>query len=240
MHLCRIAGYLIYSFCHGTMYSYLLLSINRVLHIFYRINRHHSTRQCIIIQIILQWICAFLVPSIPLVLNRIEFQRKPRFCSACKPFYMTLGIFTGFFTPIICITIFNLIIYYRINKVRTNTHSTCRQKRILTFNQIRKNKKTFKLLRQFAAFSLVIIIGWGFFAFISIFDINEILPESVYLITLSFPSVSLLIITSMIIHWNKSIRKSMYKLLHMNSETKYSISTTTVHFTRPHSLNYRD
>jgi hypothetical protein len=47
-----------------------------------------------------------------------------------------------------------------------------------------------------------------------------------YLITLLFSSLSLLIITLMIINWNKS----MLFLFNITSMTKYSTSTITVHF----------
>jgi hypothetical protein len=191
------------------------------------------------IEIILQWFLSFIIPSMPLFLNQIDFQLKPRFCSARKPFFMTLGILTGFLLPVIFITIFNLIIYFRINKLRTNAHLSSGKKRKNKSNRFshRRNKKKSKLLRQFAAFSFVLIIGWGFFALISIFDINDIVPESIYVITLSFPSFSLLIITLMIINWNKSIKKSIFTLLNIAPRTRYSTSATTVHFSTPLSFN---
>ena len=235
MELCRIIGYLIYSFCHGTMYSYLLLSINRFLNMFYRSKQSHLSISFTIIEIILQWLLAFMIPSISLFLNQIDFQIKPRFCSARKPFFMTLGILTGFFLPVIFITIFNLIIYFRINKLRTHEHLSFRKtKSNRLYN--RENKTKSKLLRQFATFSFVFVIGWGFFACISIFDINDIVPESIYLITLSFPSVSLLIITLMIIHWNKPVKKSLFSLFNIEPRIKYSTSVTTVHFSTPLSF----
>ncbi|CAF4528596.1 unnamed protein product [Rotaria socialis] len=80
----------------------------------------------------------------------------------------------------------------------------------------RQNYKNEKLLRQCAAFSCVFAIGWGLFACISVFDFNDIVPESIYLITLSFLSISLLVITLMIIHWNKlsSQRINIYFIAH--------------------------
>ncbi len=225
------------------MYSYLLLSINRVLNIFYRSKNHYLSIKFIILEIIFQWFLAFLISLIPLVLNRIDFQIKPRVCSAHKPFFMTLGIFTGFFLPVIFITVFNLIIYFRLEKLRTNIFLSLRKTKSKQLNQIcrrfykRRNEKKFKLLRQFAAFSCVFIIGWGLFAFISIFDTNDIVSENIYLITLSFPSLSLLIITLMIINWNKSIKKSMLNLFHITSSRGYSRSTTTVQFSTPLSYH---
>lgn len=196
----------------------------------------------IIIEIIFQWFLAFIIPSMPLFFNQIDFQIKLRFCSACKPFFMTLGIFTGFFLSVIFITIFNLIIYCHINKLQANVRVSFRNNRQNKPKQFyqrnhRRNKKNLKLLRQFAAFSCVLTIGWGFFAFISIFDISDIVPESIYLITLSFPSISLLIITLMIINWNKSIKKAMLSLFNITRRTKYSTSTTTVQFSTPLTFN---
>jgi hypothetical protein len=191
-----------------------------------------------------QWIVAFLIPSIPLVLNRIDFQMKPRFCSAHKPFFMTMGIFTGFVLPVLFITVFNLIIYYHLDKLRTSSFTSSRKNKSKQINRIsrrfyqRRNEKKYKLLKQFAAFSCVFIIGWGVFAFISIFDTNDIIPENIYLITLSFPSLSLLIITLMIINWNKSIQRSMLHLFHIKSRRGYSRSATTVQFSTPLSYHY--
>ncbi|CAF4159396.1 unnamed protein product [Rotaria socialis] len=158
--------------CHGIMYSYLLLSINRFMDAFYRSQKHHLSIKCIVLEIILQWFLAFLIPSIPFCLDEIKLQIKPRFCSARKPLYVIL--------------------------------------------RMRQNYKNEKLLRQCAAFSCVFAIGWGLFACISVFDFNDIVPESIYLITLSFLSISLLVITLMIIHWNKlsSQRINIYFIAH--------------------------
>ncbi|CAF3264164.1 unnamed protein product, partial [Rotaria sp. Silwood2] len=140
----------------------------------------------------------------------------------------------------------NLIIYFHINKLRTDFHLSFRRKqkcRLNKFYQIshylysRQNKKNVTLLHQFAAFSCVFVIGWGFFAFISIFDLNDIVPESIYLITLSFPAVSLLIITLMIINWNKPIKKSIFTLFNVTSRRKHPTSATTVQLSAPLGFN---
>ncbi|CAF3384479.1 unnamed protein product [Rotaria sp. Silwood1] len=246
MELCRIIGYLISSFCHGIMYSYLLVSINRFLNALFCLHKCYLSMKFIIFEIILQWFLAFLIPSIPLFLNQIEFQIKPRFCSARKPFYMTLGIFTGFFLPVIFITVFNLIIYFHINKLRTDFRVSFRQKQKCELNKFyqisdclhnRQNKQNVKLLHQFSAFSYVFVIGWGFFACISIFDLNDTVPESIYLITLSFPAVSLFIITLMIIKWNKSIKTSIFTLFNATSRREHPISATTVQLSAPLGFN---
>ncbi|CAF1008683.1 unnamed protein product [Rotaria sordida] len=245
MELCRIIGYLIYSFCHGIMYSYLLVSINRFLHTFYCLQKYYLSIKFLIFEIILQWFLSFLIPLIPLFLNQIEFQIKPRFCSPRKPFYMTLEIMTGFFLPIIFMTVSNLIIYFHINKLHTDIHLSFQQKQKYKLNKFyqishrlynRQNNKNVKLLHQFAAFSCVFVIGWGFFACISIFDLNDIVPESIYLITLSFPAISLFIITLMIINWNKPIKQSIFTLFNSTSR-KHSTSATTVQFSAPLGFN---
>lgn len=246
MKLCRIIGYLIFSFCHGIMYSYLLLSINRFLSACCRSKKHHLSIKLILCEIIFQWILAFIIPSASLFLNQVEFQIRPRLCSPSKPFHMTLGMFTGFFIPIISITIFNLIIYCRINKLQTSVHSSIVKKPKYKLNkfcqlsqhlQNHRNEKNIKLLRQFAAFSFVFVIGGGFFTFISIFDFNDSVPESIYLISLSFPAISLLIITLMVIKWNKSIKKSICSLLKISSRRHLSTSATTVQFSTLHPIN---
>ncbi len=207
MELCRILGYLIGSCCHGLMYSYLFSSINCVLNIFNRLKKYRLSMKSIIIGIIFQWFLAFIIASIPLFLNKIDFKIKEHHCSPRRPFFMTLGIVTGFLLPIIFMTTFNLMIYCYINKLQANGRLGLRKE-----SSDRRNEKNFKLLRQFAAFSFVFIFGWGFISFITIFDVNDTVPEGIYLITLSFPSLSLLIITLLIINWNQSIKRSIFTL----------------------------
>jgi hypothetical protein len=200
---------------------------------FSRSKKYPLSIRFIIFEIIFQWFLAFMISSIPLIYNQIEFQIKPRFCSARKPIFMTLGIVTGFVTPVIFIIIFYLMIYFHINKLQTNVHLSFRETRKNKSNQFRQvslrlynrqKKKKIKVLRQSTAFSCVFIIGWGCFSLISIFDIKDIIPESIYLITLSFPAISLLITTLLIIHWNKSVKNSILTLFNNIQMTNSSTS----------------
>jgi hypothetical protein len=128
---------------------------------------------------------------------------------------MILGILTGFVLPVMFIIVFNLIIYFHLNKLQKNKSKQL--SRITRRFYQRRNEKKLKLLRQFAVF-------------ISIFDTNDIVLEDIYLIIISFPLLSLLIITLMIINWNKSIQKSILNRFYITSWRRYSRSTTTVQF----------
>ncbi|CAF4643232.1 unnamed protein product [Rotaria magnacalcarata] len=95
----------------------------------------------------------FLIPLIRLFLNQLEFQIKPRFCSARKPFNMTLGMFTEFFLPVIFITTFYFYIYCYINKLDANVSSSNEIKQKYKLNKLshrfyrHRNYKNEKLLR---------------------------------------------------------------------------------------------
>jgi len=232
LHLCSIIGYLMNSFFHGIMYSYVLLSIN-----LFHLTKYHLSKFSIIIEIIIQWFLSFLIP---LFINEINFQIKGRFCYTDKISLMILNILTGLFLPIIFILIFNLIIYLHVYKLRMNTDITYREKSD-SFRQIssrlfrHENEKYIKLLRQTIAVFSVFFLGWGILTFISIFNRYHNISNDIYLIILSFPSISLLIFTLLIKYWNKSIQKSIF-----TSKIRHSLSETTVRFSHPININHID
>jgi len=144
--------------------------------------------------IIIQW---FLTILIPLFLNQIDFKIKGKFCYINKIFLMILNILTGLFLPVIFMLIFNLY----VQKFRT--YQICR--------------------RQTIEFFSVSFLGWGISTLISILNRYYVIPDDIYLMILSFPSISLLIK-----YWNKSSKKSF----------RNSLSSTTIRFSQPININF--
>lgn len=175
----------------------------------------------IIIQIIFQWILAFFISFF---IDSIDFHIKGKFCYTNKISLIILNILTGLLIPIIFILIFNLIIYLNMNKSQININHRLSR---------RQNGKYIKLLREILGFFSVFCFGWGIFPFLSIFDKKYFIPENIYLIILSFPSISLLILTLLIKYWNKPSKKSFFK-----SKTRHSLSATTIRFSQPLNLNF--
>jgi hypothetical protein len=154
--------------------------------------------------IIIQW---FLAIFIPLFLNQIDFKIKEKFCYINKIFLTILNILTGLFLPVIFILIFNLY----VQKFRTNvnrTYQICR--------------------RQTIEFFSVSFLGWGISIFISILNRYYVISDDIYLMILSFPSISLLILSLLIKYWNKSSKKSF----------RNSLSSTTIRFSQPININF--
>ncbi len=210
------------SFFYGITYSYILLSIN-ILHL----NKYHLSKVLIFIEIIIQWLLAFLIP---LFINRIDFQMKGRFCYTRQISLMIWNILIGLFFPIIFLLIFNLITYLHLHKLRTNVN-VIQERKSYPFRQIssrlyrRQNEKYIKLLRQTIEFFIVFFLGWGIFVLITIFDRYQMIPDDIYLIILSFPSISFLIITLLIKYWNRPTKNSLFI-----SNIRNSLSATTVRF----------
>lgn len=154
--------------------------------------------------IIIQWFLAILIP---LFLNQIDFKIKEKLCYINKIFLMILNILTGLFLPVIFILIFNLY----VQKFRTNvnrTYQICR--------------------RQTIEFFSVSFLGWGISIFISILNRYYVISDDIYLMILSFPSISLLILSLLIKYWNKSSKKSF----------RNSLSSTTIRFSQPININF--
>jgi len=154
--------------------------------------------------IIIQW---FLVVFIPLFLNRIDFEIKGRFCYINKIFSMILNILIGLFLPVIFILIFNLY----VQKLRKNVNITYQISR-----------------RQTIGFFSVSFLGWGTLTLISILNRYYAIPDDIYLMILSTPSISLLILSLLIKYWKKPSKKSLPN----------SLSATTVRFSHPININF--
>lgn len=218
------------SFFYGITYSYVLFSIN-----LFQSKNYHLSKVLIFIEIIIQWLLAFFIS---LFINRIDFQIKGRFCYTRQISLAIWNILIGLVLPIIFLFIFNLIIYLHLHKLRTNVN-IIQERKSYPFRQLssqlyrRQNEKYIKLLRQTIGFFIVFFFGWGIFVLMIIFDRYQMIPDDIYLIILSFPSLSFLIITLLINHWNKLPKKSLFI-----SNIRNSLSTTTVRFSHPINTNH--
>lgn len=199
------------------MYSYALLSIN----LFYS-KKYHLSKAFILIEIICQWILAF---TIPLFFDSIDFYYQGKFCYINKIFLMIINLFTSLFLPILLILIFNLIIYLTVYKLERNINHRLSSRR--------QNGKYIRVFRQTIGFFSVFFFGWGIFILLLIIDKNHLISENIYIIILSFPSISLLIFTLLIKYWNKPSKKSFLK-----SKIRHSLSATTVRFSQPLNINF--
>ena len=222
LRLCRMIGYLINGFFYGITYAYVLLSVH-ILHS----NKYPLSKALIVIEIVIQWLLAFFIP---LLIKRLDFQVKGRFGYTRGMPWMIGNMFIGLCLPMICLWVFNLITYFHLHRVRTNVNAI-QQRRSSPFRQLssrlyqRQNEKHTQLLRQTIGFFLVFAVGWGTFVVLTIVDRYQTIPDDIYLIILSFPSFSLLIITLLIKRWIEPARKSLFI-----SNTRNSLSATTVRF----------
>lgn len=233
--LCRLNGYLINSFFHGIIYSYVLLNMNTFYAKTCRLSKCSQ-----IMQICFQWILAFVLSYLS---HEYEFQFKGRFCFFRTKFSLIQNFSTSLILPIVVNILLNSLIYFYIQQRRTsNPNHINYQQTTSLYQQIsrrlyqRQNQKYLQLMRQTLIILFVGCLVWGSFHLLSLIDHNKIVPDDVYLLVLSFPSICLLIQTLLIQSWHKLTKKSLRTTKNLRTFS----STTTVRFSQSINPNHVD
>jgi hypothetical protein len=95
----------------------------------------------------------------------------------------------------------NLITY--LNVTRSRQVSVLSQTKLSRLNK--RKRRNVRLLRQFSLFTIIFLFGWTPFILIEVIDKDEKLSDSFYLFTLVLPSICILIDSTVILYWNKTI-----------------------------------
>jgi len=186
------------------MFSYTLVTFVRFLTIIYPFNKKITSIKYIKIYLLLKWILAFLLPGISLILpnQQIIFQPKAKFCTIeQKSPILFISFCTGYIIPLILISLMNLVTY--LNVTRSRQVSVLSQSKLSRLNK--RKRRNVRLLRQFSLFTIIFLFGWTPFILIEVIDKDEKLSDSFYLFTLILPSICILIDSTVILYWNKTI-----------------------------------
>ncbi|CAF4342038.1 unnamed protein product [Adineta steineri] len=97
----------------------------------------------------------------------------------------------------------------------------------------KRKRRNLRLLRQFSLFTIIFLFGWTPFILIEVIDKEEKLSDIFYLYTLILPSICILIDSSVILHWNKTIYQQIQlwkqillrKTEIINDERDYHVTT---------------
>ncbi|CAF1175671.1 unnamed protein product [Rotaria sordida] len=203
-YLCQFIGFLVISSTHSVMLSYTLVTFIRFLTIIYPFNRKitkiHYIKNCLISK----WILAIFLPGISLILpnQQIIFQSKAKICTINQQSPLLFIYFcTGYIIPFVLISLMNLVTYLNVTYSRQIPFlSRMKQCRLN-----RRKRRNLRLLRQFSFFTIIFLLGWTPFIIIEIFDKEGKLPDIFYLFTLILPLICILIDSTAILYWNKTI-----------------------------------
>ncbi|CAF0882079.1 unnamed protein product [Adineta steineri] len=231
-YICQLIGFIVISSCHCLMFSYTLVTFIRFLTIIYPFNKKITSIQYIKIYLIIKWILAFILPGISLILpnQQIIFQPKARLCTISQQSpILFISFCTGYIIPLILISSMNLITY--INVACSRQILGLSQTKLTRLNK--RKRRNLRLLRQFSLFTIIFLFGWTPFILIEVIDKEEKLSDIFYLYTLILPSICILIDSSVILHWNKTIYQQIQlwkqillrKTEIINDERDYHVTT---------------
>ena len=203
-YICQLIGFTVILSCHSLMFSYTLVAFVRFLTIICPFNKKFTTLKSIQIFLILKWMLAFIVSSIILILpnKQITFQSKAKMCIINQQSPVLFSYFcTGYIIPFMLISLMNLITF--VNVIHSRQISYLSRTRLSHLNK--RKRRNLCLLRQFSFFTIFFVFGWTPFIIIEIFDKQEKLSDIFYLFTLVLPSICVLIDSSAILKWNKTV-----------------------------------